>query len=163
MSISQRLSSGSRHSYSHNTVPSGKSRLTAHSATDSASSRTDGSASRGSWYDQTMPASVSSKLPKLPPDFKINLPWSAFTTRAHNCADQNGILANTFISEEESRHLWSIRSRFSRDELSFIACAESFGIHEALRFNWPHRKPLRELLKCRRQISVQIRIVALST
>jgi hypothetical protein len=55
-----------------------------------------------------------------------------------------------------------MRNRFSTEELSFIACAQSFGIHEALRFTWPHQKPLRALLTFRKQISVQTYIKTLS-
>ncbi len=139
-----------RRSYKKKLTPSGRKTLKEQTTFESTSGLIDSPASRGSAYRRVQTLGSNTTLPVLSPNtVSVTRPSSTSVTYTHSSTAKEVASNLNLISAEEARQLWRIRSSFTRSELNFIGCAESFGINEARhlasKFGWQYQLPLREL------------------
>jgi hypothetical protein len=138
--------------HSYNTIPRPSASTTVRTQTKCSlnAAELSESASRGSWYSKDAPLKSKEALPPSSGKTRKSKRSSETSiTLAHTSIENRVSSAFNLITAEESRQLWSIRSSFSRSELSFIGCAESFGLKTAMRladgFHWEFGRVLSAL------------------
>jgi hypothetical protein len=123
--------SGIRSSYKTTNSPSGKVMLNEDTTSNVARPRMDSGASAG-LCSRTMQSSMSKRKTQRAFATDTLLP-STPAIQPSSSQFHRGPMTANFITAEEAFHCFTMRTCFSRDEMSFILSADLLGIREAIR------------------------------